>query len=221
MFERPGLYNADCMEAMREFPAGFFDIAIVDPPYNIPGLQNRKTEKSSRLRKYGDVSQANNEPPKQEYFDELLRVSKNAIVWGGNYFPLPPCRCFLVWYKHQPVVSYSDCELAWTSYDRPAKVIDLPYFGAVGRDRERIHPTQKPVRLYEKILEFFADENTKILDTHAGSASSLIACERRGIQNAWGFEIDPEYYRKATERMAREREQLAQEKAQISMFDQA
>ena len=208
MYDSPGFYLADCMEAMKEFPDGFFDLAIVDPPYNIPGLQKRKTIRSSRLRKYGNVSQANNVAPTKEYFDELARVAKHMIVWGGNYFELKPCRCFICWYKHQPVKNYSDCEYAWTNFDKPAKVIDLPYFGAIGRDDVRIHPTQKPVKLYEKILEMFATEGNKILDTHVGSGSSLIACKRKGL-DYWGFEIDDVFYENAVKRISEDTYQLS------------
>lgn len=208
MYEEPDLYNADCMEAMKEFPDKFFDIAIVDPPYGIKSLDRRKDENASRLRKYGDLSQANNGIPGKEYFDELFRVSKHSIIWGGNYFDLPPCRCFVCWYKHQPVQNYSDCEFAWTDFDKPSKVIDLPYFGATGKDEERIHPTQKPVALYTKLLKIFANEGDKILDTHCGSASSLIAFHRSGIEG-WGFEIDRNFYKQAKLRLDRERDQVS------------
>lgn len=152
VFMNSKTYNMDCMEYMRTLPDKAFDLAIVDPPYGIKRLER----KEGRLEKYGDSSIANNAVPTSEYFDELFRVSKNQIIWGGNYFYLPPCRCFIVWYKHQPIENYSDCEFAWTSFDRPAKVFDYQYFGNVNQDLQRIHPTQKPIALYEWLLAKFA-----------------------------------------------------------------
>ena len=207
-YSEPGFYNIDCMEALKEFPDKFFQLAICDPPYQIDGLKKRDgTKLRSRLRKYGSLSQANNSAPGEEYFRELFRVSEHQIIFGGNYFSLPPCRCFIAWYKHQPVKNYSNCEYAWTNFDRPARLIDLPYFGSVGKDKQRIHPTQKPVKLYETILDQYANEGDRILDTHVGSASSLIACYNKGY-SAWGFEIDKEFYDKANERLNAEKSQI-------------
>ena len=146
------VYNIDCMEYLKSQPDNAFDLAIVDPPYGIERLKRPE----GRLAKYGDSTKANNAVPDQEYFDELFRVSKQQIIWGGNYFNLPPCRCFIAWYKHQPIDNYSDVEMAWTNMNRPAKTFDYPYFGAKGADTERIHPTQKPVALYKWLLEKFA-----------------------------------------------------------------
>lgn len=144
--------------------------------------------------------------PSPEYFTELARVSKNQIIWGGNYFDLPPTRCFLIWRKLTISENFSMamCEYAWTSFNDNAKWKELAPQGTKGA--ERIHPTQKPVGLYSWILNMYAKPGHKILDTHAGSASSLIACERAGLQYV-GFEIDKTYYGLASKRLKKEQEQ--------------
>ena len=149
--------------------------------------------------------------PGREYFDELFRVSRNQIIWGGNYFDLPPTRCFLVWRKLSISENFSMamCEYAWTSFFENAKLYECPPQGTTAE--RRFHPTQKPVKLYSWLLARYAKKGDRILDTHVGSASSLIACHRAGL-DYWGFEIDPEYYRKASER-------LDAEKAQLNLFD--
>lgn len=138
--------------------------------------------------------------PSPEYFTELARVSKNQIIWGGNYFDLPPTRCFLVWRKLTIGENFSMamCEYAWTSFNENAKI-----FERAPQDKERFHPTQKPVALYKWILGLFAHHGDKILDTHAGSASSLVACHQMGYQ-AVGFEVDKTYYELAAARLERE-----------------
>lgn len=141
--------------------------------------------------------------PPPEYFDELFRVSKNQIIWGGNYFSLPPTRCFLVWKKHIPEnFTMAMCEYAWTSFNANAKV-----FEKASQDPNRFHPTQKPVALYSWILSNYAKDGDIILDTHVGSGSSLVACEKMGFQYV-GYEIDETYYKKAKERIETERAQL-------------
>ena len=148
--------------------------------------------------------------PKQEYFDELFRVSRNQIIWGGNYFNLPPTRCFLIWRKLTISENFSMAmaEYAWTSFNGNAKVFEHVPQDATGT---RFHPTQKPVKLYEWILNHYAHEGDKILDTHVGSASSLIACHRLGFRFV-GYEIDKDYYKLAKERYERET-------AQITLFN--
>lgn len=198
--------NRDCLEAMKEFPDKFFDLAIVDPPYAI----NRfKKGEASRLRKYGSLKSVNDERPTKEYFDELFRVSKNQIVWGFNHLCdlLPPTTEFIFWYKHQPVETYSDGELAWTSFTKTAKCFDYAYFGNIGADTYRIHPTQKPVALYQWILSKYAKQGDKILDTHLGSGSSRIACYNSGY-DFWGYEIDKEYFEKQEKRFENHTSQL-------------
>ena len=201
--------NRDCLEAMKEFPDKFFDLAIVDPPYAINRFKNGET---SRLRKYGSLKSVNDERPTQEYFDELFRVSKNQIVWGFNHLCdlLPPTTEFIFWYKHQPVETYSDGELAWTSFTKTAKCFDYAYFGNIGADTYRIHPTQKPVALYQWILSKYAKQGDKILDTHLGSGSSRIACYNGGY-DFWGYEIDKEYFEKQEQRFENHTSQLRME----------
>lgn len=201
--------NRDCLEAMKEFPDKFFDLAIVDPPYAINRFKNGET---SRLRKYGSLKSVNDEKPTTEYFDELFRVSKNQIVWGFNHLCdlLPPTTEFIFWYKHQPVETYSDGELAWTSFTKTAKCFDYAYFGNIGADTYRIHPTQKPVALYQWILSKYAKQGDKILDTHLGSGSSRIACYNGGY-DFWGYEIDKEYFEKQEQRFENHTSQLRME----------
>ena len=204
-YEEPGLYNTDCMEAMREFPDKFFDLAIVDPPYGIGADKFRNDDgvKSqlggcstaariarnrlntgagklkNRLLNQSDCSW-DTKPPSKEYFEELFRVSKNQIIWGGNYFDLPPTRGIVVWDKQQPWENFSQVELAWTSFDKPAAI--YRYRNGRRDGRERIHPTEKPVDLYAWLLGKYGKEGDLILDTHAGSANSLIACHRGGTR---------------------------------------
>lgn len=191
-------YNEDCMKGMARYPDNYFDLAIVDPPYGI----EKAFQATSRIAKYGQLDTVNDARPTRRYFDELQRVSKNQIVWGFNHLTdiLPPTKEFIFWYKHQPVTTYSDGELAWTSFTKTAKCFDYPYWGGTGRDDIRIHPTQKPVALYRWILKTYAKEGDIILDTHVGSASSLIACEELGYDYV-GFEIDAEYYKKSKARL--------------------
>lgn len=231
----PGFYNMDCMEAMKQFPDKFFDLAIVDPPYGDAGTvfqgnggsrfggrfdRYKKDDKSTKLvyrtggtwaTKYGKKILDWDIAPGEEYFQELFRVSKNQIVWGGNYFQLPPTRCFVIWKKLtiSEDFSMSMAEYAWTSFNGNAKLFECAPQG--NANEPRIHACQKPVKLYSWLLSRFANEGDKILDTHVGSASSLVACHRGGF-DAWGFEIDPDYYQKAKERLDRET-------AQVTMYD--
>ena len=229
-----GFYNMDCMEGMKQFPDNYFDLAIVDPPYGDGGAhgsdktragsaerstvidhlhssqRKREREKVARTggtwaSKFGKKIISWDVAPKQEYFDELFRISRNQIIWGGNYFYLPPTRCFLVWKKHIPEnFSMAMCEYAWTSFNANAKVFEYP---SIDNSGMRFHPTQKPIELYEWILRNYAHEGDKILDTHVGSASSLIACQRLGFDFV-GFEIDSTYYQLASERFERETAQM-------------
>lgn len=162
-------------------------------------------------KKYGKKIIAWDVAPGDDYFTELFRVSRHQIIWGGNYFTLPPTRCFLVRHKLSisEAFSMAMCEYAWTNFDGNAKLFECAPQGTA--QEKRFHPTQKPVKLYQWVLSRYAKEGDKILDTHVGSGSSLVACHRAGLQY-WGFEIDKEYYEKA-------RERLEEEKAQISIFD--
>jgi site-specific DNA-methyltransferase (adenine-specific) len=202
--EHPQLFiNGDCMEYMKTMPDKYVDLAICDPPYGI-GISNNPV-RQAHAKKTWDSN-----IPSDEYFKELKRVSVNQIIWGGNYYDLPPTQNYLVWDKRQPHdFSLAMCELAWCSIQRPIKMFSY----SVLNEKNKIHPTQKPVKLYEWLLAKYAKLGDKILDTHVGSASSLIACHNYGFEYI-GFEIDKDYYKAAQER-------LNAHKAQISMFEEA
>lgn len=199
------LRNVDCMEYLHSCEDNAFDLAIVDPPYGIEKAANA----TSRVAKYGQVETVNDYKPTAEYFYELFRVSKNQIVWGYNHLSdlLPPTKEYVFWFKHQPVTTYSDGELAWTSFTKTAKCFDHPYFGSHNRDKERIHPTQKPVKLYEWLLDNYAKEGDRILDTHLGSGSIALACWNRRFDLV-GCEFDPDYFAAATKRLNKHKQQL-------------
>jgi len=192
--------NEDNMELMSRYEDNHFDLAIVDPPYGID------INKSGRLGHYGGkYKKWDNETPNKEYFKELFRVSKNQIIWGGNYFDLPPTRCFLIWDKQQPEgVSFASCEYSWTSFDKSAKTF---YMRPQNADNIRIHPTQKPVKLYEWLLMNYAKEGDKILDTHLGSGSIAIACHNLGF-DLTACELDTEYYNAAMKRINEHKQQI-------------
>lgn len=190
----------DLETGLPSYPDKFFDLAIVDPPY---GLGKRTTDggskRNSQTKFMADIRRTNwdDNKPSPEYFNELFRVSKNQIIWGGNYFGLPAHRCFIVWDKMTYIPTMSQIEQAWTSFDSPAR-----YAKKNSNDLQRTHPTQKPVKLYCWLLENYAKPGQLILDTHVGSASSLIACESMGFDYV-GFEIDPDYYAAAKNRMSK------------------
>lgn len=199
-------YNMDCMEYMRSLPDNAFDLAVVDPPYGI----EKGFSATSRIQKYGQMETVNDRKPTVEYFEELFRVSKNQIIWGYNHLSdiLPSTKEFIFWYKHQPVDSYSDGELAWTSFKKTAKCFDYPFFGGIGADKDgRIHPTQKLIALYTWIFQKYANQGDKILDTHLGSGSSRIAAYDAGLDFV-GCEIDNDYYKAQEERFAAHSAQL-------------
>ncbi len=196
-----GYYNMDCMEGMKEFPDKYFELAIVDPPYGIERFKHG----GSVVNKYGDESRVwNNTKPTQEYFNELFRVSKSQIIWGANNFELPTSEYFIIWDKVNPEnFSFAMCEMAWTNCKKPAKIFK---FNSIQNDR--MHPTQKPVKLYEWLLNNYAKQGYKILDTHVGSASSLIACHNLGFQYV-GFELDKEYYEQSLKRLETVKKQVS------------
>ena len=187
----------DCMEAMREFPDGYFDLAVVDPPYGLReagssvGGGGGQLETTLFRKKAVDKW---DHAPSPEYFKELFRISKNQIIWGGNYFHLQPTRCVLVWDKVQPWENFSQVEIAWTSFKSPAKL-----FKYDNRTGDKIHPTQKPVALYKWIFQHFAKPGDKILDTHLGSGSRRIAAYDAGL-DFYGYEIDEEYFKAQEQR---------------------
>jgi site-specific DNA-methyltransferase (adenine-specific) len=191
------VYNMDCMEYMKGIPDKFFDLAVVDPPYGIDAAFTP----CSRISKYGQTITANDNKPSKEYFDELFRVSNNQIIFGYNHLSdmLPKCKEFIFWYKHQPVVSYADGELAWTSFQKSAKCFDFPYFGNINAEKNRMHPMQKPIKLYSWIFKNYAKSGCKILDTHLGSGSSRIAAYKMGF-DFYATEIDKDYFEAQEER---------------------
>lgn len=196
------LYNMDCLEAMKQIPDKYFDLAIVDPPYGL----DRFKHGGSVVNKYGNEKGLwNNTKPTSEYFKELFRVSKYQIIWGANNFILPTSEYFIIWDKVNPLnFSFAMCELAWTNCKKPAKIFK---YNSQLESNQRIHPTQKPVALYEWLLKNYAKEGDKILDTHVGSASSLIACYNLGFEYI-GFELDKEYYEKAKKRIESRKNQM-------------
>jgi len=182
--------NEDNMQLMARYEDNYFDLAIVDPPYGI-GIS------SNPVRQQHAKKDWDNAIPTKEYFDELFRVSKNQIIWGGNYFDLPPTQGFFIWDKKQPHdFSLAMCEMAWSSLQKPAKMWSL----SVLKERNKIHPTQKPVQLYEWLLQNYAKEGDKILDTHLGSGSIAIACHNMKY-DLTACELDKEYYDKAMKRL--------------------
>lgn len=183
----------DCMELMAQYPDKHFDLAIVDPPYGINAGAVKKY--CSKNAKTYNPKPWDSKTPDQAYFDELMRVSKRQIVWGGNYFPLPPTRGIIWWDKMQPWENFSSGELAWTSFDRPAK-----QFRFDNRTSGKIHPTQKPVDLYSWLLSNYAKPGDTILDTHMGSGSIAIACHYAG-HHLTACELDEEYFDAACERI--------------------
>jgi site-specific DNA-methyltransferase (adenine-specific) len=205
------VHNEDCMAGMSRYPDKFWDLAIVDPPY---GYRQEGTAILNFRMESGEKNW--NVAPTPDYFKELKRVSKNQIVWGGNYFPElwgEGCRGFIFWHKANPVPNFADGELAYTSFDVNARMFDYRYYGNIeGKSAAvaKFHPTQKPIDLYRWILTNYADEGNKILDTHMGSQSSRIAAFNMGF-DYWGWEIDKEYFDKGNQR-------FKEQTAQIQLF---
>jgi len=181
------VYNEDCVQGLKRFTNKHFDLAIVDPPY---GIGDKFKGGSSGKMNFNEIVNKDwDNVPTKEYWDELFRVSKNQIIWGGNYFDLPPTRCFLIWDKQiGEDFSLAMCEYAWTSFDKLAKI-----FKGSNPKLYRLHPTQKPIKLYDWILKNYSEPNMKILDTHLGSGSSRISCFKAGLEFT-GFEIDNDYF---------------------------
>ncbi|MEC3875963.1 DNA methyltransferase [Chryseobacterium salviniae] len=187
--------HEDNMLLMSRYPDKYFDLAIVDPPYGInapnmkmgenKGYLSTASKLKGRLNSGGGKLKNrilnkseidwDDEVPNEDYFKELFRVSKNQIIWGGNYFPLPPTRGIIFWDKLQPWENFSQFELAWSSFDKPAAKVTISTTGGANKEK-KIHPTQKPVELYKWLLNKYAQSGDKILDTHLGSASIAIAC---------------------------------------------
>ena len=182
------VHNEDCMIGMKEYPDNYFDLAVVDPPYGIG--DKFKGGKTGKMNFNEIVNKDWDKVPSDEYFAELQRISKNQIIWGGNYFDLPPTRCFIVWDKIiSEDFSLAMAELAWTSFDKLAKIykLQVPKNG-------KIHPTQKPVKLYDWIYKNYLPQGGKVIDTHLGSGSNRIAANKAGNIDFVGFELDKDYY---------------------------
>ena len=209
------VYLEDCVKALKRFNDKHFDLAIVDPPYGIGADKAQNNAALSRIKADGKSKAGrgwklyhetdwDNETPTAEYWDELFRVSKNQIVWGGNYFTeyLPPSMGWILWDKGQRDFSLADGELAWTSFNKALRIFEMSRGKALAKNNEqggRFHPTQKPEMLYDWILKNYAKEGDLILDTHLGSGSSRIAAYKAGF-NFVGFEIDEEYFNAANKR---------------------
>ena len=185
--------NEDCMELMARYPDGYFDLAVVDPPYGIGVNVNIGRRKGDKKSNYHQFAGKDNNIPDAQYFLELLRVSKNQIVWGGNYMTehLQPTPCWLLWDKgFSEDVTFAQFEMAWTSFKTSAKKYDYN----AAKNNNRIHPTQKPVALYDWIFKNYAKEGDKILDTHLGSGSSRIAAHRAKLDFV-ACELDEDYFK--------------------------
>ena len=215
-----GYYNMDCVEGMKQFPDKYFDLAIVDVPYGIGecGDKNHTRGGLAKAKDYKAFSGNDLQAPDKQYFDELFRISKNQIIWGANHFisKIPyDSHCWIVWDKDNGENDFADCELAWTSFDSAVRRLKYRWSGMLQENMKnkefRIHPTQKPVALYEWLLSRYAKDGDIILDTHVGSASSLIACYNTNHKFV-GFELDEHYYKLSKERLDREM-------AQINLFD--
>ncbi len=189
------VYLEDCVTALKRYADNHFDLAIVDPPYGLERFKANDGGNSKKITTFGDKDKNwNNIKPTAEYWNELFRVSKNQIVWGGNNFELPTSEYFIVWDKGQMMPSFARCEMAWTNCKVPAKI-----YAKRSQDLNRIHPTQKPVALYDWIFKNYAKEGQKILDTHLGSQSSRISANKNKLHFT-GFELDPDYFRDGNKR---------------------
>lgn len=228
MLELNKAYCMDCMQGMAEFPDGFFDLAVVDPPYGIGiakhkaaqivgggarprhFIKNGNGESSKPIRTYASKFYHgfdDSAPPDESYFQELARVSRQRIIWGGNFFldTLGRATCMIVWDKKRRGMDQADCEIAWTNLPGQSRMFEYTWNGMLQgnmKNREtRIHPTQKPVALYDWIFKNYAKPGFKILDTHLGSGSSRIAAYNAGLDFI-GFEIDRDYFEAQEKRFA-------------------
>ena len=212
---RSVVYLMDCMEGLKQIPDKYFDLAIVDPPYGIGASADSRVGGSYTVNMGGVKKKVaakqytpkdwDFEKPTTEYWNELKRVSKNQIVWGGNYFVenLKDSACWLVWNKRNGENNNADCELAWTSFKTAVRMFDWKWNGMLQQNmkdkEERMHPTQKPKALYEWLLKNYAKESDKILDTHLGSGSSRIAACKANLP-FMGFELDEDYFKASVKR---------------------
>lgn len=207
--------NEDCMELMKKTPDKYYDLAICDPPYGIgeDGFKNHNRGKLAKPTLY-KPKEWDKETPQQDYFKELIRVSKNRIIWGGNHFieniPNANSSCWIVWDKDN-TGDFADCELAYTSFKTAVRKFEFRWNGMLQgnmKDKEiRIHPTQKPVQLYKWILTKYAKQGDKILDTHGGSMSIALACHDLGFDLDL-CELDKDYFEAGVKRFEQHKKQL-------------
>jgi site-specific DNA-methyltransferase (adenine-specific) len=193
-------FNRDCVEAMKEYPDNYFTLCVVDPPYGIKRFEKPSgTTRFNSSKMMQETGLTWDTKPTKEYWDELFRVSKNQIVFGANNFEMPPSEYFLIWNKEQTVDNFASAEYAWVSMGlkKPAKI--FTYSIHKHNQINKVHPTQKPVGLYEWIFTNYAKPNDKILDTHLGSQSSRIAAYKAGLDFT-GFELDKEYFEQGNKR---------------------
>src|SRR5690554_4546070 len=201
------LYNADNMEVMKTFKDKQFDLAIIDPPYGIDWMQQIQNPNTKANWKQYENKEWDKKTPTDEYWEQLFRVSKNQIVWGGNYMTdkLYPSPCWLIWDKMQEF-SGAVFEMAWTSFKSPAKAFRMSRVEAYA-NQNKIHPTQKPIKLYKWLLQNYAKEGDTILDTHFGSLSIGIACHDMRFELT-AIELDKDYYEQAKQRLINHQRQL-------------
>ena len=205
---RIDLIHGDCMDYMATLPDNAFELAIVDPPYGIDAAK-KPISMGAWKRDIHEPKEWDSTIPSKEYFNELIRVSKNQIIWGGNYFLdfLGATRCMVVWDKNNGTNMMADCEIAWTSFNSSVRKFTRSHIDDYNQGIERIHPTQKPVALYRWLLHNYAKQGDRILDTHLGSGSSAIACHGMGFDMV-GIELDADYYQASVKRFKEQTSQL-------------
>ena len=221
MIELNKIYNQDCMEIMKQLPDKYIDLIITDPPYGIgaknitnnksrggiTGFNGERRKKKVEAKEWKDNGEWDNSIPSEEYFKEMIRVSKNQIIFGGNYMTtyLKPSSCWIVWDKDNGDNDFADCELAWTSFPKAVRKFKWRWNGMLQEDmknkEERKHPTQKPLALGRWLLKRFANEGDKIFDPFAGSGTFLVASKQMGFEYV-GCEINPDYVKIANERLS-------------------
>jgi len=207
------LHNIDCMEYLATCEDNAFELAIVDPPYGIgeSGATNHTRGKLAKAKNYKAFAGNDRSAPREEYFTQLERVSKNQIIWGANHFRARNSSCWIVWDKINGASDFADAELAYTSFNTAVRVFRFQWAGMLQGDMKnkeyRIHPTQKPVKLYEWLLMNYAKDGERILDTHLGSGSIAIACHNLGFDLV-GCELDTDYFNAAKKRLQQHQSQL-------------
>ena len=214
-FDRISFYNGDCMDLLKQTPDKYYDLALVDPPYGIGA--NKMTLGNGKKKIYRGQADWDNTIPSEEYWEQLFRVSKNQVVWGGNYMTefLKPTGAWLFWDKNNGDSAFADGEMAWTSFDSPLRIAKIHWCGSAAiheTGQNKIHPTQKPIKLYDWIFMNYAKDGDKILDTHLGSGSIAIAIDKANTLDKKnltfvGIELDTDYFQAAVERFKNHKRQ--------------